>query len=163
MYEKQFPNVTDRNMRPESDPTHRYNCLAWAVHNDLIPIWPDEDMHWPVGWERTESVDLIIRFFESLGFENATDSSLEAGFEKVAIYARHGKPEHVARQKLDGGWTSKLAGLVDVWHSSPEVYECPAQVEYSYGVVVGIMRRRWNGKPPVLPQMHPPPPVIIRL
>lgn len=54
--------------------------------------------------------------FEGLGFEVCEDGALEAGFEKVAIYALHGQPKHAARQTADGNWTSKLGNEWDIWH-----------------------------------------------
>jgi hypothetical protein len=159
--EEQFPNKTAFNNQPESCQTPRYNCLAWAVHNDLLNIWPDQDNSWPVVLPRQETVESIVAFLVLLGFQDCVDDQFDPAVEKVAIYARHGVPQHVARQKRDGRWTSKLGPLADVWHSSPNVFSCPGQVDYSYGIVVRLMARPWTGEPPVLPPMHPPPPIII--
>jgi len=157
-----FPNATDQNRQPDSDPSTDYNCLGWAVHSKRLNIWPDFDNSWPVDMPRVENVDSIVRFLERLGFADCNgDISLEAGFEKVAIYSTKGVPQHVARQRPDGKWTSKLNRLIDIWHLTPYVLANPAQVQFSYGIVVKIMRRRWNG-PPVLPEMFPPPTQIIR-
>jgi hypothetical protein len=163
MFDQIFPNLTDRNSSAESPQTTRYNCVAWAVHNDLMNIWPDADNAWPIGMPRDETVEGMVAFFKQLGFEECPDSSFESGFEKIAIYARNSVPQHVARQKSDGRWTSKLNVLADIWHSSPDVLECGDMIENGYGSVVKIMRRQNDGRPPVLPPMHPPPPIIIRL
>jgi hypothetical protein len=163
MFAKLFPNATPYNNKPESDQTGRYNCLAWAVHNDRLNIWPDEDNSWPIGLPRVETVASIVAFLKILGFDECSDDGLEPRFEKVAIYARQGIPQHVARQKRDGLWTSKLGTLADSWHTTFNVFACAAQLENSYGMVVKIMRRRWDGKAPALPAMHPPAPTIITL
>jgi len=162
MFDKLFPNRTPHNNHPESRQTERYNCLAHAVCNDLLNIWPDQDNSWPIDMPRVETIDSITSFLRRLGFRECKDGAFEEVFEKVAIYARGAVPQHVARQKRDGRWTSKMSVLADIWHTTPDVLACPNQLEFSYGVVVKIMRRRWDGRPPTLPEMHPPAPLIIR-
>jgi hypothetical protein len=80
-------------------------------------------------------LDAFVRAFVSLGFEPCSTGELEAGFEKVAIYAREGKPTHAARQIADGRWTSKLGKEVDITHTLVGI-EGPA-----YGQVVAYLRR----------------------
>jgi hypothetical protein len=51
----------------------------------------------------------FIQAYKSLGYELCDNSELEAGFEKIAIYATSdGEPTHAARQLSVGLWTSKL-------------------------------------------------------
>jgi hypothetical protein len=163
MWDKLFPNLTPRNHLPESPQTTRYNCLAHAVHNDTLNIWPDEDNSWPVGWDRAETVDCIAAFLRALEFQDCSDETFNPALEKVAIYALHGLPQHVARQKRDGRWTSKLGGLADMWHSTPGDLVNVHQITDSYGIVVKLMVRQWSGQAPILPKMHPPAPAIIIL
>lgn len=152
-----FPHVTIRNCIPKSDPTEEYNCVGWAVHSQRDFIWPDEreQFSWPIDMTRDETVSTMKRFFERLGFVVCSDSALETGFEKIAIYGNADGVQHVARQKLRGMWTSKMGEKLDVDHATPEVLS-----DYIFGIVQVVMKRRWNG-PPQLPDLHPPRPKII--
>ena len=58
-----------------------------------------------------------MQLFEQLGYEECISDELEHEFEKIAVYARLGKGQHVARQLDDGLWTSKLGDLEDITHS----------------------------------------------
>ena len=62
----------------------------------------------------------IIKLFENEGFAVCASSDSEDGIEKVALYAAHGEWKHMALQKMDGKWTSKLGPLEDIEHDSPE-------------------------------------------
>lgn len=162
MFEQQFPNANERNHKPESDATPRYNCLAHAVHNDLLNIWPGEDGSWPTDMARGETTANVVQFLSRLGFVDCDgDVTVERDFEKVAIYEREGVPQHIARQRADGRWTSKLGVLVDIMHTDPDVL-AGGNVTHGYGAVAKIMKRPSNGGPPALPDMYPPPPTIIR-
>jgi hypothetical protein len=162
MFEQQFPNAHDKNHKPESPATPRYNCLAHALHNDLLNIWPGEDTSWPQDMNRVETTANLVNFLGRLGFADCQgDVTVEPGFEKLAIYERDGVPQHVARQKSNGQWTSKLGALVDVAHADPQVL-AGGNVPNGYGAVAKVMKRPSNGRPPELPLMHPPPPAIIR-
>lgn len=55
------------------------------------------------------TLDAFIQAFQSIGYEVCASDNLEAGFQKLAIYADYtGKLTHAARQLLNGKWTSKL-------------------------------------------------------
>lgn len=80
--------------------------------------------------------------FGTLGYEECEDGSFEAGYEKVALYAREKPdgslwPTHAARQLPNQRWTSKLGKLEDIIHDKPEVLSGPL-----YGEPVNYMRRR---------------------
>lgn len=76
--------------------------------------------------------------FGLLGFEVCDSAEVEAGYEKVAIYAdTDGEPQHVARQLVDGRWTSKLGALEDIEHQALEDVDSAA-----YGEARLFMRRR---------------------
>ncbi len=65
------------------------------------------------------------------------DFSLEAEFEKVAIYEdAQGKPTHMARQLDSGLWTSKLGEAWDIVHHALEGIE-----GQQYGRATLAMRR----------------------
>lgn len=152
-----FPNRTDNNSKPTSPATAEYNCVAWAAHDQRNYIWPDarQQFAWPPNLPRIDSVPSIRFFFESIGFSVCLDGRLEAGFEKVAIYADGNGPQHVARQLRSGIWTSKLGPAADIEHTTVNVLESGP-----YGNVVLYMKRRSNG-PPTLPPLHPPPAKLI--
>jgi hypothetical protein len=154
-----FPNRTDANCRWTSDASDEYNCIGWAAHTTRHYIWPDEDEQfaWPIAQDRADTVDAIRTFFESLGFQPCPDDRLEAGFEKIAIYADANGPQHVARQLISGRWTSKLGRMADVEHVTLEVL-----ADGHYGRVVLLMKRRYDGTPPRLPDLYPPPARLIR-
>jgi hypothetical protein len=156
-----FPNVAERiTFFSKSPATPTYNCIAWAVGYERQPIWPDERRQ--LGWpdhliNREETPAAFQAFFESAGFTVCSDGALEAGREKVAIYVKDGLVTHAARQLPSGMWTSKMGGAVDAEHNSPDTLTGPG-----YGYVRMYMSRVYNGRPPVLPELNPPAPLIIR-
>ena len=83
----------------------------------------------------------FINAFRQLAYHECADGSLEAGYQKIALYAdASGTPTHAARQLLNGAWTSKLGGLEDIVHATVDDVNGPA-----YGAPVRFMRR------PILP------------
>jgi len=64
---------------------------------------------------------------------------LEPEYEKIAIYATSDGPEHVARQRASGNWTSKAGKGRDFEH------ELEALEGSFYGKVVKVMRRKCQG------------------
>jgi hypothetical protein len=157
-----FENAPAGSVESISKVTDFYNCVGWAVHRQDEVIWPDEDeqMRWPVHVPRHETIDAFEQFFRVLGFERCANTDFEVGFEKVAIYARDGATKHVARQyasgRWKGFWTSKLGPAADVRHRAAEVIQGKL-----YGAVTLNMRRRFDGKPPRLPAMHPARPRLV--
>ncbi|WP_316230376.1 hypothetical protein [Bradyrhizobium sp. SZCCHNR1051] len=155
-----FPNVAEGiTFFPKSDATPNYNCIAWAVTYEQQAIWPDDrgQMGWPIHLPREETPAAFQAFFESAGFVVCSDGTLEAGHEKIAIYVLNGLVTHAARQLPNGRWTSKMAQGVDAEHPSPDTLVGPG-----YGYVRLYMRRRYDGRPPLLPPLNPLPPLIIR-
>ena len=136
-----FPNLNAGVWHVTSPPDVRYNCVAFAAGRTDVYWWPDEfpDPHsdyWPAGILREESVTAFMELFQSLGYTVCADGGLEAGFEKIAIYALDEKPTHVARQLATGTWTSKLGVEEDIIHQWPLALEGPC-----YGRAVQYMRR----------------------
>ena len=76
--------------------------------------------YWPraISEEELESGDLpeYERVFTELGFERCANGALVAGVEKIAIYANGDDFAHVAYQRRDGSWSSKLGKLNDIRH-----------------------------------------------
>ena len=112
------------NATVESERDPRYNCVAWAM-NDRLNDWQPTPLHrlhtWPDGVPRDPSLGGFIAMFRSQGFEPCPDASLEPDMEKLGIYVdRSGDFTHVAKQLLDGRWTSKLGQLNDIEHNTLE-------------------------------------------
>jgi hypothetical protein len=136
--ERYFPNLQSHPYQISSPADHRYNCIAWAAGDQTRWWWPDAlDLgYWPTGAPRDETLDSFVRAFELLGFTVCDGTELEVGFEKIALYAKTGRPTHVARQLGNGLWTSKLGTLEDIQHTLDGL-----EGEL-YGLVVQIFRRR---------------------
>jgi len=75
--------------------------------------------------------------FEANGFAVCGDSTLEAGLEKIALYAIGTEPQHAARQLSTGAWTSKIGIADDIEHGTLEALEGE-----DYGRVALIMQRQ---------------------
>jgi hypothetical protein len=127
-----------------------YNCIAWAAQDPSINKpqtcrfwWPEgTNVYWP-SWiaDPENTVACFIRTFSFLGYTLCDNSRLEFGYDKVALYAIHTTkrpinppsrwqdltdwmPTHMARQLIDGTWTSKLGGSEDVNHFTLDAIEC---------------------------------------
>ena len=158
-----FPNmILGVNWLPDSDATQEYNCFAWAVWSNQDVIWPDSlgVCQWDPALPRTDDIPTIIRFLANVGFVRTFSDAFEDGFEKIAIYALNGDPQHLARQEIKGPrkgyWTSKLGeGGIDAYHPTLKVLEGP-----KYGNVVAILKREFKG-PPNIPTLVPGRPRLI--
>jgi hypothetical protein len=75
--------------------------------------------------------------FYDHGYRETDDATLEAEYEKVAIYTLKGIPEHVARQKASGVWTSKMGKGHDIEHATLVSLEGA-----TIGNVAKIMKRK---------------------
>jgi hypothetical protein len=117
-----------------------YNCIAWAAEDSDSWWWPAIDAYWPEGVEREETILSFVRAYATLGYEECADGSLEAGFQKIAIYTdARGIPTHAARQLETGAWASKLGKDCDIEHFSLEdVHQWP---NVRYGKVSVFLRR----------------------
>ncbi len=137
-----LPNLVDFSVTSES--TLQYNCLAWALGDDSRWIDPTgENAYWPEGVSDDDTVDSVIDLFRLVGYELCEDGSLEAGYEKIAVYAVNGSPTHAARQLEDGRWTSKLGKYEDIVHATPE--ELQWDDDKGYGQVAAFMVRPVDG------------------
>jgi hypothetical protein len=137
-----FPDLNQENCTETSPESRRYNCIAWAANNDGRWWWPDAFNvgYWPSNAPREETLEAFVRAFESLGYFQCADGSLEPGFEKIALYAKGAGekliPTHAARQLPNGRWTSKLGNCEDIEHSTVEALLGP-----SYGSPVCYLKR----------------------
>ena len=137
-YDK-FPNLKRRGsgfaITSPRDPS--YNCIAWAAGDATKYWWPADDAHWPKNVVKECTIQAFSDAFSTLNYVECADGTLEAGFEKLALYAKDGKPTHMARQLAMGTWTSKLGNSNDISHDSPAGVSGT-----SYGTVIKFMRRK---------------------
>jgi len=158
MYGLNLPNLTMGNHHISSKYDHHYNCVSHSILEEAVPLWPDNYNHWPASVQRTETIDAFVEFFKCLHFEDVPllATLVTPGYWKVAIYADStGFPLHVARQLVDGRWTSKLGLKVDINHENLQCLEGG-----DFGYVVKIMRHQRTGVLPELPPLVPPKPLI---
>lgn len=138
-----FPNAPLLGYSITSEWDDFYNCIAHALGDNNHWYWPG--CYWPSDVEREETLSAFIKLFKAVAkYEEwaQENGDLEAGYEKVAIYAdADGKPTHAARQLGDGNWTSKIGQNKDIKHSSVRVLEDSAFKKSLYGKVVKYMRR----------------------
>lgn len=141
--EADYPGLRESPYEITSPRDHRYNCLAFAV-GDLTHFWYDakvQGYYWPQGAPSADTLVGWIKVFEIHGYTETENSNLESGYEKIAIYAGAYGPEHVARQKASGIWTSKMGKGIDIEHT------LEALEGDFVGKVVKIMKRKCqNGK-----------------
>jgi hypothetical protein len=118
--EGQIPRLENSDYRVTSERDPRYNCFAFAA-GDTTKVWSPtilgSGVYWPPGIPALPSMNGVIDAYRACGFERCTSADLEAGFEKIAVFADDaGEPRHAARQLPDGTWTSKLGDHVDIEH-----------------------------------------------
>jgi hypothetical protein len=150
--EEDCPSLRDASYKVTSPRDPRYNCIAFAV-GDLQQFWDDvrirgrqvRGYYWPPGAGSIETLEGWMSIFKIHGYTETEDRTLELEYEKIAIYAGPDGPEHVARQKASGIWTSKMGKGVDIQHDTLESLEGDF-----YGKVVKIMKRKCQGGKRVL-------------
>lgn len=136
-----FPHLESGPYEITSPGDVRYNCVAWAAgRTEVRRRWwpaPSPFYYWPVE-PREETVAGFIKAFGQLGYAVCDTGDLEAGSEKLAIYADDADtPTHMARQLASGQWTSKLGELEDIQHMTLD------QLSGSdYGRVVQFLKRK---------------------
>ena len=123
MHLENFPNLTSVNFSITSEKTWAYNCIAWSLGQTDVwwstapggYYWPRRKVPKPM-----TIVANVIKLYENEGFVVCDYTTNETGVEKVALYATNGSFQHVALQKENGRWTSKLAEHEDIEHDAPE-------------------------------------------
>jgi hypothetical protein len=132
-----FPGLAGTNYRVTSPADDGYNCIAWSATETDRWWWPDPlgAGYWPEGVVRAETQEAFVAAYATIGFVSAVDDSLQPGVEKIAVYAKGGRPTHAARQLPSGRWTSKLGRAEDIEH------DLPALAGDVYGAVAFILQR----------------------
>jgi hypothetical protein len=135
--EEIFPGLRGRSHQIKSPRDPKYNCIAFAAEDRGNWWWPgpDEEDTWPAGVARAQTVEAFSDAFGTLGYTVCEDDRLEAGYEKVAVFALAGVPNHAARQLLSGRWTSKLGVREDIEH---DLHDLTGML---YGSVVLLLKR----------------------
>ena len=67
---------------------------------------------------REENIAAFIAAFGTQDFAPCDSAEIQAGLEKIALYAQGSTPTHAARQLPDGWWTSKLGPNIDIEHAN---------------------------------------------
>lgn len=137
--EQDCPGLAETEYEIKSPRDPRYNCVAFAV-GDTSQFWYEVGIrgyYWPPGTPSADTLEGWLKVFTDHGYTEADDDSLEPEYEKVAIYASPEGPEHVARQKASGVWTSKMGKGHDIEHAKLAALEGETM-----GTVVRIMKRR---------------------
>lgn len=131
-----FPRLTPQNHAITSPSTAIYNCIAWAAGDTTT--WWQPGLYWPIPADPLdESLAVLTKVFEHLGYEVCLDDTVEPGFEKVALYSIGEIYTHAARQLSNGHWTSKLGNEEDIEHDSPS--DVGGSI---YGSVALVMKRK---------------------
>lgn len=129
----------DAQFHVNSPETYSYNCIAWAMgmddrwvdHHETIPWhW------WPSGVQRNLSRQALVDAFIALGFEEATNPEFEAGYDKVALYAKGNEWSHAAKIIDDIRYHSKFGASNDAFHSGGDT------LMQGYGSIFTYMRRK---------------------
>ena len=115
-----FPRLSKDGYEIAGESSNQYNCIAYAA-GDANQWWDfTERRYWPAHATRSEKMESLIEVFAGLGFQQCRDSSLESGFEKVALYEEQGMWKHAARQTPAGRWRSKMGRGPLIEHLTPE-------------------------------------------
>ena len=138
--EEIFPALVKGGYQITSPVDKRYNCIAYATGDTANWWWllpaDVKEVFWPAGVTRAETLTAFRDAFASVGFVLCENEDIEAGFEKIALFANdQHTPLHAARQKANGRWTSKLGEREDIEHALRDL------VGEAYGTVVLIMKR----------------------
>lgn len=102
---------------------------------------PEPGYYWPQAAlqdDDNDDIEALMRAFAAIGYEECATGELEAGYQKVALYAiKNDDWLHAALQDRNGEWSSKLGTGYDIRHKSPHCVEGPF-----YGKVVCYMKKR---------------------
>jgi hypothetical protein len=132
-----FPKLVGANHQITSPPSEVYNCIAWAAQDTSHWWWPDNapGTYWPLSATRAESLSAFQEAFASQGYSVCQSADLEAGYDKIAVFAHDAIPTHAARQLPSGRWTSKLGLLEDIEHDLSDLEG------HAYGHIAFVMKR----------------------
>jgi len=152
--ENDFPNLATAGYDITSDPANPPTCIGFAL-DDVSHIWDANGAAikfpgyiWLPNGPYDFEMKTVARIFELHRYVDCNmDASFEAGYEKVALYIDdhdHDEPfSHVARQRPDGTWISKLGPDEDLTHNTLDALEGDTQqFAKAYGRVERVMKRQ---------------------
>jgi hypothetical protein len=117
--ELRYPNLGLTEYTVTSPKSQAYNCFAWVVE-DRERWWqptPEDEFYWVEGVSMEETLSAYIEAYQTLGYAIFDTATLEAGYEKIALYIDdEGIPVHATKQLATGKWSSKLGWLEDIEH-----------------------------------------------
>lgn len=135
-----FPALTPGLFSQTSAPSNDYNCIAWAARDDLN-WWEPLDgagYFWPRGLPWAYDPEILVAVYCKFGYQDCQgNATLEAGFEKVAVFRSGAEYTHAARQLPNGHWTSKLGIHQDIEHHTLD-----AIAGGDYGDLFAILKRK---------------------
>lgn len=136
---KKFPRLKGPlSFKVTSPITMQYNCIAWAAGVDNQWWWPIAGKFWPAAAPLELTIDAFIAAYATVGYSVCNNATLEAGYEKIALYVDSGGlPTHAARQLPSGQWTSKLGPAWDISHQLTSGLEGS-----EYGNVARYLKRK---------------------
>ena len=79
-------------------------CISFAV-GDVTRYWYDchvSGYYWAPGVGSADTMEGWLKLFAIHGYMETNDPTFDPEFEKIAVYALDGIPEHVARQESFG-------------------------------------------------------------
>lgn len=127
----------DPNFKLQSEPTYRYNCIAYAMGMD--DRWVDSmnlPWHWWPPVLKDQSPESLINAFEYLGFEKCgMNDSIEEEYDKVVLYKIGDEWKHAAKVVDNNVYHSKFGESFDGSHSGNDVLSAV------YGMPYQVMRR----------------------
>jgi hypothetical protein len=134
-----FPRLTPQNHNVTSPASIDYNCIAWAAGD--TEHWWQPGKFWPVPVSQEDfGIAVLEGAYKALGYWNcAMDTSLEPGFQKVALFGAVLYYTHPARQLPNGRWTSKLGKAEDIEHENAQ--DVGGGI---YGEIVAVLKRPVN-------------------
>ena len=137
--EEVFPALVGTPWEIASPQDPSYNCVAFALGDTSRWWWPfalpASSTHWPPDVPRAETLEGFCAALEGMGFVPADGDALVAGVSKVALFAKGSRPSHIAVQRGDGRWASKLGTQWDI------VHPLTALEGDEYGLVTNIYAR----------------------
>jgi hypothetical protein len=135
-YRVPFPNLNESNHRTTSPPTPLYNCFGWAIAGEEALLGPERGYIWPSAAPRNHKLSSFEIVVAEYGYDRCETSSLEPGWEKIALFGIPEHIDHAARQLSSGRWTSKLGREEDIEHDTPE-----AVAGGAYGTILAFFKR----------------------
>lgn len=142
-----FPKLAGTQIEITSPIDVDYNCVAWVIGDNsrwwepygIILPSPSPEYHWPNVLPHDKSSSTYIRFFKLHGYKLAEDDSMEPNSRKIAIYLEDDEFRHVALQRSDGLWSSKIGPKEDIRH---ELHALESTGPFGYGIASVFMKRR---------------------